>query len=50
MIRIGTGYDVHAFTDGRPLVLGGVTIPFEKGLSGHSDARSEEHTSELQSH
>ncbi len=38
MIRIGTGYDVHAFTDGRPLVLGGVTIPFEKGLSGHSDA------------
>lgn len=38
MIRIGTGYDVHAFTDGRPLVLGGVTIPFDKGLSGHSDA------------
>jgi len=38
VIRIGTGYDVHAFTSGRPLVLGGVTIPFEKGLSGHSDA------------
>ena len=38
MIRIGTGYDVHAFTSGRPLVLGGVTIPFDKGLSGHSDA------------
>lgn len=38
MIRIGTGYDVHAFTDGRPLVLGGVTISFEKGLAGHSDA------------
>ena len=38
MIRIGTGYDVHAFSDGRPLVLGGVTIAFEKGLAGHSDA------------
>jgi len=38
VIRIGTGYDVHAFASGRPLVLGGVTIPFEKGLSGHSDA------------
>lgn len=38
MIRIGTGYDVHAFTNGRPLVLGGVTIAFEKGLAGHSDA------------
>ena len=38
MIRIGTGYDVHRFSDGRPLVLGGVTIPFEKGLAGHSDA------------
>ncbi|MFQ5431341.1 MAG: 2-C-methyl-D-erythritol 2,4-cyclodiphosphate synthase [Nitrospinota bacterium] len=38
MIRIGTGYDVHAFSGGRPLVLGGVSIPFEKGLSGHSDA------------
>jgi len=37
-IRIGSGYDVHAFTPGRPLVLGGVTIPYELGLSGHSDA------------
>lgn len=38
MIRIGFGYDVHAFTSGRPLILGGVTIPFTLGLSGHSDA------------
>lgn len=37
-IRIGFGYDVHAFTPDRPLVLGSVTIPFDKGLSGHSDA------------
>ena len=37
-IRIGFGYDVHAFASGRPLILGGVTIPFERGLSGHSDA------------
>ncbi|HYB00934.1 MAG TPA: 2-C-methyl-D-erythritol 2,4-cyclodiphosphate synthase [Ktedonobacteraceae bacterium] len=37
-IRIGVGYDVHAFATGRPLVLGGVIIPFEFGLSGHSDA------------
>jgi len=37
-IRIGFGYDVHAFATGRPLVLGGVTIPSERGLSGHSDA------------
>lgn len=37
-LRIGSGYDVHAFTSGRPLILGGVTIPFEYGLSGHSDA------------
>ena len=36
--RVGSGYDVHAFTEGRPLVLGGVTIPYEYGLSGHSDA------------
>jgi 2-C-methyl-D-erythritol 2,4-cyclodiphosphate synthase len=36
--RIGSGYDVHAFTQGRPLVLGGVTIPFDYGLAGHSDA------------
>ena len=38
MMRIGFGYDVHAFTAGRPLILGGVTIPFPLGLSGHSDA------------
>jgi 2-C-methyl-D-erythritol 2,4-cyclodiphosphate synthase len=37
-IRIGFGYDVHAFVTGRPLILGGVTIPSEAGLSGHSDA------------
>lgn len=36
--RIGSGYDVHAFTQDRPLVLGGVTIPFAYGLAGHSDA------------
>lgn len=37
-MRIGFGYDVHKLVEGRTLVLGGVTIPFEKGLSGHSDA------------
>lgn len=37
-IRIGSGYDVHAFAPNRPLILGGVTIPFDLGLSGHSDA------------
>lgn len=36
--RIGQGYDVHRLTEGRALVLGGVTIPWEKGLLGHSDA------------
>jgi 2-C-methyl-D-erythritol 2,4-cyclodiphosphate synthase len=36
--RIGSGYDVHAFAQGRPLILGGVTIPFDYGLAGHSDA------------
>lgn len=36
--RVGCGYDVHAFAKDRPLVLGGVTIPFHSGLSGHSDA------------
>ena len=36
--RIGQGYDVHALVDGRPLILGGVTIPNDKGLLGHSDA------------
>ena len=37
-IRIGSGYDVHAFAPNRPLILGGVTIPYELGLAGHSDA------------
>ncbi len=37
-IRIGSGYDVHAFAPQRQLVLGGVTIPYEYGLAGHSDA------------
>ncbi len=37
-MRIGFGYDVHAFKEGRPLVLGGVNIPFSLGLDGHSDA------------
>jgi 2-C-methyl-D-erythritol 4-phosphate cytidylyltransferase/2-C-methyl-D-erythritol 2,4-cyclodiphosphate synthase len=36
--RIGNGYDLHRLVDGRPLILGGVTIPFAKGLAGHSDA------------
>ncbi len=38
LLRIGTGYDLHRLIDGRPLVLGGVVIPFDKGLAGHSDA------------
>jgi 2-C-methyl-D-erythritol 2,4-cyclodiphosphate synthase len=38
VMRIGWGYDVHCFIDGRPLILGGVDIPFGKGLLGHSDA------------
>jgi 2-C-methyl-D-erythritol 2,4-cyclodiphosphate synthase len=36
--RIGTGFDVHALVTGRPLIIGGVTLPYEKGLLGHSDA------------
>jgi len=36
-MRIGHGYDAHTFTDGRPLILGGVIIPFDKGLKAHSD-------------
>jgi len=36
--RIGNGFDAHALIDGRPLVLGGVTIPAARGLAGHSDA------------
>lgn len=37
-IRIGSGYDVHALVQKRPLVLGGITIPYQYGLAGHSDA------------
>jgi 2-C-methyl-D-erythritol 2,4-cyclodiphosphate synthase len=37
-LRIGTGYDLHRLVAGRPLILAGVTIPFELGLDGHSDA------------
>ena len=38
MIRIGQGFDVHQLVEGRPLIIGGITIPHEKGLLGHSDA------------
>jgi len=38
MMRIGQGYDVHRLAEGRPLILGGVKIPFRQGLLGHSDA------------
>jgi 2-C-methyl-D-erythritol 2,4-cyclodiphosphate synthase len=37
-MRIGLGYDVHAFAENRALILGGVTIPYPRGLAGHSDA------------
>jgi 2-C-methyl-D-erythritol 4-phosphate cytidylyltransferase / 2-C-methyl-D-erythritol 2,4-cyclodiphosphate synthase len=37
-VRVGAGYDLHRLVEGRPLILGGVTIPFERGLAGHSDA------------
>jgi 2-C-methyl-D-erythritol 4-phosphate cytidylyltransferase/2-C-methyl-D-erythritol 2,4-cyclodiphosphate synthase len=37
-VRVGTGYDLHQLAEGRPLILGGVTVPSEKGLAGHSDA------------
>ncbi|OQY35628.1 MAG: 2-C-methyl-D-erythritol 2,4-cyclodiphosphate synthase [Spirochaetaceae bacterium 4572_59] len=36
-MRIGQGYDIHRLSEGRPLVLGGITVPFEKGEDGHSD-------------
>jgi 2-C-methyl-D-erythritol 2,4-cyclodiphosphate synthase len=36
--RIGMGYDVHPFVENRPLILGGITIPYRQGLAGHSDA------------
>ncbi|PLT31304.1 2-C-methyl-D-erythritol 2,4-cyclodiphosphate synthase [Peribacillus deserti] len=38
MFRVGQGFDVHQLVEGRPLILGGITIPYEKGLLGHSDA------------
>ena len=38
MLRIGHGFDVHAFAEGRRLILGGVDVPAERGLAGHSDA------------
>jgi len=38
MFRVGQGFDVHEFAKDRPLIIGGVTIPYEKGLIGHSDA------------
>ena len=37
-MRVGMGYDVHKLAEGRPLILGGVHVPYEKGLLGHSDA------------
>lgn len=37
-MRIGQGFDVHQLVEGRPLIIGGITIPYEKGLLGHSDA------------
>lgn len=38
MIRVGQGFDVHEFAENRPLIIGGITIPYERGLIGHSDA------------
>lgn len=43
MIRVGIGYDSHRFASGRPLVLGGVTVPHSRGLIGHSDADAVAH-------
>ena len=37
MIRVGLGYDIHRLIEGRPLILGGIVLPFEKGEDGHSD-------------
>ncbi len=42
-VRVGTGYDSHRFAEGRPLILGGVTIPHSHGLTGHSDADAVAH-------
>ena len=38
MFRVGLGYDIHKLVEGRPLIIGGIEIPYEKGLLGHSDA------------
>lgn len=38
MIRVGQGFDVHEFAENRPLIIGGIEIPYERGLIGHSDA------------
>ena len=43
MTRVGIGYDSHRFVEGRPLILGGVTIPHSRGLAGHSDADAVAH-------
>jgi 2-C-methyl-D-erythritol 2,4-cyclodiphosphate synthase len=43
MIRTGIGYDSHRFAEGRPLILGGVTVPHTHGLTGHSDADAVAH-------
>ncbi len=43
MIRVGIGYDSHRFEEGRPLVLGGIRIPYPRGLAGHSDADAVAH-------
>lgn len=43
MIRVGIGYDSHRFAEGRPLILGGVTVPYARGLTGHSDADAVAH-------
>ena len=43
MIRVGIGYDSHRFAEGRPMILGGVTIPHTVGLAGHSDADAVAH-------
>ncbi|VAW11735.1 2-C-methyl-D-erythritol 2,4-cyclodiphosphate synthase [hydrothermal vent metagenome] len=37
-LKVGIGYDIHRFVEGRPLILGGVNVPYERGLDGHSDA------------
>ena len=43
-LRIGYGYDAHRFSEGRPLILGGITVPHHQGLLGHSDADVLTHT------